>query len=81
MALPKMRHPTEVVSEVFEVEDSMQPQSFVLKGRPQWVPTYGSAYGVLNCFAKIEILDVYKGSAYEDTCISEISIDSWCGKN
>lgn len=77
----KIGHPAEIVSEDFELEDTMEMQTFNLQGRPQWINKYGTSYGLLECFAKIEILDVYKGSAYDDTCISEIKIDSWRSKN
>jgi hypothetical protein len=56
-------------TKIIELKDTMEPQTFTITITPR--NTLG--YGYLSCFLKFTILDVYKGTKYQDTAISELN--------
>jgi hypothetical protein len=68
--------PTIVLREVFDLEDTMNTQRFAFSGRPHYEEVNGANGGVLFCVAEIRILDAFKGTTYDDTCLSELRINA-----
>lgn len=62
-------------TEEFTLKDTMSPQTVRMLEKPSWIYDGMSDNYNMWLFAKITILDVYKGTAYDDTCISEIKCD------
>jgi len=56
---------------VLNLKDDMKPKKFLLRFRPKQKPIYGLSSSFL-CIGKLIIKEVYPGTKYKDTGISEI---------
>lgn len=63
------------------LEDRMDEQVFEITGRPRYEEVNGRHRGVLFLVAVIRIVDVYKGTQYDDTCLNELEITASSSAN
>jgi len=68
--------PEHIYDGEIELVDSMDEQSFNFTVRPRFGDVHGPYSGVILCVLRLEILEVYKGTAYEDTALSELRAPS-----
>lgn len=62
--------PIIILNDIIELDDSMDSQEFIFETRLANTNSYCTPVVLL----KFEILDIYKGSDYDDTAISEIEV-------
>lgn len=62
-------------SKIIELKDTMEPQKIIIEVDDKKTQTDDKEMSKLVLFmAELEILEVYKGTKYDDTCISEFNI-------